>query len=241
MVLGVSDFDSVNLTTTAGVTGNADTLGGAISASVPVGFGKYGSLYNTSTFTAAKSSPEENKHAGHLGLSSELHYTNFDEYSSAPFVDAYVGAEISGNQTYNQTRDYGVDVGLYAGVARTQEGTPVLVPKFGPHLTLDASERENSHFSVDAALTAGLAVGTQLRDAETSLYAYGRGYQELTNRKNLHTEVGVGLGKPVNIFGAEVNISAEVGYGKNWSGGTTNNYVKKQDGFAGRIGVSIDL
>jgi hypothetical protein len=216
------------------------SLVGSTSLSVPVDFGSYGSLYNTSTFTVAKSFLGDDKYSGQLAGSSEMHYTNATELGSG-FVDAYLGAEISANQTYNQSSEYSSEVGFYTGVSKTKEGNYMLTPKFGPHLTVEKGERENSHFSLDAALTAGIAAGTKLSDCETSVYAYGRGYKELTNNHNFHTEFGVGIGKPVEIFGADINLSAEVGYGKNWSGATTNNFIKRQDGVCGRIGVSVDL
>lgn len=240
MVIGASDFDSSYLTTNIGLNNNANAFVGTTSLSVPVVFGNYGYLYNTSNLTVAKSFLGENRYSGQVAGSTEMHYTNSSDLKSG-FVDAYVGAEVSSNQTYYQTSKYGTEVGLYSGISKTEDGNTILTPQFGPHLALEKSDREQKHFSLDAALTTGVAVGTKLRDNETAVYAYGRGYKELTNDRNLHTEFGVGVGKPVDIFDAEVNLNAEVGYGKNWSGGSTNNFIKRQDGLSFRIGISMDL
>ena len=240
MVMGITDYENTNLGVHITSAGNNQAFAGALELISPVSSFSSGYIYNNSAFTVAKtkSDAEDDRLSGQLAASTEFHYNN-DGIST--FVDAYVGTELSCNNSYNQTTEYGADIGFYQGFKSNGNGGITPAVKFGAYPTAERSERTNRNFTVDAALTAGLAAGTHLRDAETAVYAYARGAQEITNRKNLHTEFGVGISKPITLWDAEVNLNAEVGYGKNWSGHTTNNFVRKNDGLAFKIGASLEF
>lgn len=240
MVMGITDYENTNLGVHITSAGNNQAFAGALELISPVSSFSSGYIYNNTAFSVAKtkSDAESNLLSGQLAASTEFHYNND---GSGTFVDTYVGAEVSGNNSYKQVTDYGLNLGFYQGFSATGNGGIVPETKFGIHPTVEKSDRMDRNFTVDAALTAGAAVGTYFTNSETALYAYGKGYQEVTNHKNLHTEFGLGVSTPVTLWDADINLNAELGYGKNWSNHTTNNFVRKNDGVTGRIGFSIEF